>query len=120
MLAVSLCFLRFLLFEEESSVLHPLFEKADRLSGEVIGSAIDVHRIIGPGVLESIYEQFPARELELRGIPVVNQQEVASEYKGTVFKETLRFDLLIDGCLLVELKAVQDVLPIHKHSCSVT
>jgi GxxExxY protein len=94
--------------------MHPLFAKADRLSGEIIGAAIVVHRIMDPGLLESIYERCLMRELELRGIPVLNQQEVAIDYKGIVFKETLKFDLLIDGCLLVELKAVQDVLPIHK------
>ena len=53
-------------------------------------------------------------ELELRGIPVVNQKEVIIDYKGNVFTEKLRFDLLVDGCLLVELKVIQDVLPIHK------
>ena len=94
--------------------MHPLFAKADRLSGEVIGAAIEVHRVMGPGLLESIYERCMARELELRGIPVHNQQEVVVDYKGTTFKETLRYDLLIDECLLVELKAVQEVLPIHK------
>ena len=94
--------------------MHPLFERADRLSGEVIGAAIEVHRVMGPGLLESIYERCMARELELRGIPVHNQQEVVVDYKGTMFKETLRYDLLIGECLLVELKAVQDVLPIHK------
>ena len=94
--------------------MHPPFAKADRLSGEIIGAAIKVHRIMGPGLLESIYERCLMRELELRGIPVLNQQEVAIDYNGTMFKETLKFDLLIDGCLLVELKAVQDVLPIHK------
>jgi GxxExxY protein len=96
--------------------MHTLFAKADRLSGEVIGAAIEVHRIMGPGLLESIYERclLRERELELRGVPVLNQEEVVIDYKGTVFKETLRFDLLVDGCLLVELKAIQDVLPIHK------
>jgi GxxExxY protein len=54
------------------------------------------------------------RELELRGIPVPNQEEVVIDFKGTLFKETLRYDLLADGCLLVELKAALDVLPIHK------
>ena len=53
-------------------------------------------------------------KLELRGIPAVNSEEVVIDYKGTVFKEQLRFDVLADGCLLVELKAIQDVLPIHK------
>ena len=69
---------------------------------------------MGPGLLESIYERCLLRELELRGIPVLNQEEVAIDYKGTVFKEKLKFDLLADGCLLAELKAIHDVLPIHK------
>jgi GxxExxY protein len=94
--------------------MHPLFAQADRLSGEVIGAAIEVHRIMGPGLLESIYERCLLRELELRGIRARNQQEVVIDYKGTVFQETLRFDLLVEDCLLVELKAVKDVLPIHK------
>jgi GxxExxY protein len=109
-----LCFLRFLLFQDETYSMHTLFAKADRLSAEVIGAAIEVHRIMGPGLLESIYERCLLRELELRGVPVLNQEEVLIDYKGTVFKETLSFDLLVDGCLLVELKAIQDVLPIHK------
>jgi GxxExxY protein len=94
--------------------MHPLWEKADRLSGEVIGAAIEVHRVMGPGLLESIYERCLMRELEIRGVAVVNRQAVIIDYKGTVFEEKLRFDLLVDGCLLVELKAVQEVLPIHK------
>jgi GxxExxY protein len=94
--------------------MHPLFDEADRLSGAVIDAAIEVHRIIGPGLLESIYERCLLRELELRGISALNQREVVIDYKDAVFKETLRFDLLVEGCLLVELKAIQAVLPIHK------
>jgi GxxExxY protein len=94
--------------------MHSLFARADRLSGEVIGAAIEVHRIMGRGLLESIYERCLMRELELRGVPVLNQEEVVIDYKGTVFKEKLKFDLLADGCLLVEPKAIRDVLPIHK------
>ncbi len=94
--------------------MHPLFTKADTLSGEVIGAAIEVHRIMGPGLLESIYERCLLRELELRGIPALSQEEVVIEYKDTVFKEKLKFDLLVDNCLLVEAKAIRDVLPIHK------
>jgi GxxExxY protein len=52
--------------------------------------------------------------LELRDVPFLSQEEVVISYKDTVFKEVLKFDLLVDGCLLVELKAIQDVLPIHK------
>jgi GxxExxY protein len=94
--------------------VHPLFARADRLSGEIIGAAIEVHRIMGPGLLESIYERCLLRELELRGISALQQEEVVIDYKDDVFKETLRFDLLVEGCLLVELKAIQAVLPIHK------
>ena len=94
--------------------MHPHFEKADRLSREAIGAAIEVHRLKGPGLLESIYEKCLLREFELRRIPVRNQEHVQIEYKGLVFEQELKFDLLVDGVLLVELKAVQEVLPIHK------
>jgi GxxExxY protein len=106
--------LSFLLFKAETKTMHALFAKGDGLSGEVIGAAIEVHRIMGPGLLESIYQQCLMRELELRGIPFLNQEEVVIDYKGALFKEKLKFDLLVDGCLLVELKAIQDVVPIHK------
>jgi len=94
--------------------MHPLYEKADRLSHELIGAAIEVHRQKGPGLIESIYERCLLRELELRSIPAVTQKVVRIEYKGFIFEEPLRFDLLVDGCLLVELKAVEMVHPFSK------
>ena len=94
--------------------MHPLFKKANELSHDVIGAAIEVHRLKGAGLIESIYEKCLLRELELRGIAVVNQRQVRIEYKGLVFEEPLRFDVLAEDCLLVELKAVQEILPIHK------
>src|SRR6266513_2561142 len=94
--------------------MHPLYEKADRLSAEVIGAAIEVHRNKGPGLIESIYERCLLRELELRSIPATTQKLVRVEYKGLVFDEPLRFDLLVDGCLLVELKAVEVLHPYSK------
>ncbi len=94
--------------------MHPLFAKADELSNQVIGAAIEVHRHKGPGLIESIYEKCLLRELSLRGIGAVNQRVVKIEYKGFVFEEPLRFDVLAEDCLLLELKSVQDVLPIHK------
>lgn len=81
------------------------------MSREAIGAAIEVHRVLGPGLLESIYERCLLHEFDLRGIPVLNQSHVRIEYKGVVFEELLKFDLLVDGVLLLELKAV---LPIHK------
>ena len=94
--------------------MHPLFEKADKLTYQVIGGAMEVHRHKGPGLIESIYEKCLVRELELRGIPTVQQRLVRIEYKGLIFDEPLRFDLLVDACLLVELKVVETVLGIHK------
>src|SRR5213080_2374970 len=94
--------------------MHPLYEKADGLSGEVIGAAIEVHRNKGPGLIESIYERCLLRELELRFISATTQKIVRVEYKGLVFDEPLRFDLLVDECLLVELKAVEILHPSSK------
>src|SRR5712671_6680681 len=94
--------------------MHPLFSKADQLSPLAIGAAIEVHRLKGPGLIESIYERCLMRELELRQIATVHQRLIRIEYKGLVFDEPLRFDVLVDGCLLLELKCVQEVLPIHK------
>jgi len=94
--------------------MHPLFKKADGLSREVIGAAIEVHRLKGPGLVESIYERCLVRELELRKIASVNQKQVPVEYKGYVFEEPLRLDVLVEGCLLLELKVVEKILPIHK------
>jgi GxxExxY protein len=77
----------------------------------VIGAAIEVHRQKGPGLLESIYERCLLRELELQSVPAACQKIVRIEYKGLVFDEPLRFDLLVDDCLLVELKAVEVLHP---------
>ena len=84
------------------------------MSRVAIGAAIEVHRLKGAGLIESIYERCLMRELDLRQIATANQRLVRIEYKGLVFDEPLRFDVLVEGCLLLELKCVQEVLPIHK------
>lgn len=94
--------------------MHPLFQKADSLTGDVIAGAIEVHRDKGPGLIESIFERCLMRELELRNLAAINQRVVEIEYKGLVFEEPLRFDVLVEGCVLVELKAVREILPIHQ------
>jgi GxxExxY protein len=94
--------------------MHPLYPRADKLSYDVIGAAIEVHRLKGPGLIESIYEKCVGRELSLRNIAAVAQRVIQVEYKGFVFEEPLRFDMLVEDCLLLELKAVQEILPIHK------
>ena len=94
--------------------MHPKFEKADRLTNVAIAAAIEVHRDKGPGLNESIYEWCLLREFELREIPTMSQKEVEIHYKGFVRKEPLRFDVLLDENLLIEAKAVERILPIHK------
>ena len=94
--------------------MHPLYGKADKLSREVIGAAIEVHGHKGSGLIESSYERCLLRELELRSIPATTQKIVRVEYKGLVFDEPLRFDILVDDCLLLELKAVEMLHPSSK------
>jgi GxxExxY protein len=94
--------------------MHRLYEQADRLSKEVLGAAIEVHRMMGCGLLESIYEKCLHHELSLRGMTAITQQQVQVRYKDFAFEEQLKYDLLVDGCLLIEVKAVQQVLPVHK------
>jgi GxxExxY protein len=94
--------------------MHRLYDRADKLSREVIGAAIEVHRHKGPGLIESIYERCMLRELELRSIPATTQKLVRVEYKGLVFDEPLRFDILVDDCLLVEVKTVEVLHPSSK------
>jgi GxxExxY protein len=94
--------------------LHPLYLKASKLTETIIGAAIEVHRDKGPGLIESIYEWCLTKELGLRGLKVANQRLVIIEYKGFTREEPLRFDILVEDCVLVEAKAVEKILPIHK------
>lgn len=94
--------------------MHPRFAQASELTGTIIAAAIEVHRALGPGLLESIYEWALIKEVELRGLRASSEQRVRVEYKGFVREEQLRYDVLIEDCLLVEVKAVQAVHPIHK------
>jgi GxxExxY protein len=89
-------------------------KKAETWSGAVIGAAIEVHRIEGPGLVEGIYKKCFSRECELRQIPYVKELEAKLEYKGFVFEEPVRLDFLIDDVLILEFKAVQELLPIHQ------
>lgn len=94
--------------------MHPLFQKADGLTGRIIAAAIEVHRDKGPGLVESIYEWCFLRELELRQLAATNQKQVRITYKGFTREEPLRFDVLGEDCVLVEAKSVEHVLPVHK------
>jgi len=94
--------------------MHPLFEKASGLTETIIAAAIEVHRDKAPGLIESIYEWCLLKELGLRGLECVSQKFVLIEYKGFTREEPLRFDLLVEACVLVEAKAAAKILPIHK------
>ena len=83
------------------------------LTYKVIGAAIEVHRHLGPGFLESIYEDALCHELELRGIPYERQREIVVPYKDIQI-DGQRLDLVVDGRVLVELKTVDAIAPIHE------
>ncbi len=91
-----------------------LIQKASGLTEVIIAAAIEVHRDKGPGLIESIYEWCLAKELGIRGLNCVSQKTVRIEYKGFIREEPLRFHVLVEGCVVVEAKAVERVLPIHK------
>jgi GxxExxY protein len=94
--------------------MHPKFLRASELTGTIIAAGIEVHRALGPGLLESIYEWAIVKEIELRGLRASSEQQVRIEYKGFIRDEPLRYDVLVEDCVLVEIKAVQSVLPVHK------
>jgi len=94
--------------------MHPLFEKASGLTESIIAAAIEVHRDKGPGLIESIYEWCLTKEFELRGLRCLSQKIVVITYKIISREEPLRFDMLVEDCVLVEVKAVEKILPIHK------
>jgi GxxExxY protein len=80
----------------------------DELTEQIIGAAIEVHRVLGPGLLESIYEEALGIEFELRGIPFARQVEIDVHYKGHLIKGQ-RLDLLVGHQVVVELKAVANL-----------
>src|SRR5437660_4530959 len=94
--------------------MHPLSEKASGLTETIIAAAIEVHRDKGPGLIESIYEWCLMKELEPRRLSCECQRSIRIEYKGFTRDEPLRCDMLVEGCVLVEAKSVEKILPIHK------
>ena len=87
-------------------------ERLDELAHAVIGAAIEVHKTLGPGFLESMYEEALCMELKMRGIAYERQPTITVHYKGCPVGET-RLDLLVGGALIVELKAVSELAPVH-------
>ena len=86
----------------------------DELSGKVIGCALEVHKQLGPGLLESAYERCLSCELLCAGITHETQKQLPIDYKGTKLDCGYRVDLFVDDKLIVELKAIEKILPIHE------
>jgi GxxExxY protein len=84
------------------------------LSHEVIAAAIEVHRILGPGLLESVYQAALCRELAIRKIEWLRQMTLPIRYKGSALNCELKLDLLIEQTIIVEVKSVEKIIPIHK------
>jgi GxxExxY protein len=90
-------------------------EELNRLSGEIVDAAMEVHREFGPGLLERVYESALQRELSLRGISSRRQVQTEVFYKGeTLDEDAYRIDLLVDECVVVEIKTVSEIFPIHE------
>jgi iron complex transport system substrate-binding protein len=88
---------------------HPLNE----ISGQIIESSYRIHKDLGPGLLETVYETVLAKALEDRGLRVERQKAIPVEYNGARFVEGFRADLVVNGCVVVELKSVEHLLPVH-------
>ena len=93
--------------------MSPSRADVDALTEKVIGCAIEVHRTLGPGLLEGVYRECLIVELAAAQLGVQSERRVHLEYKGQPIRGELKLDLLIEGCLVVELKAVGSLLPVH-------
>ena len=83
-------------------------------TGMIVDAAIEVHRTLGPGLLESVYEEALAYELQARGLGVIRQVPISVQYKDVRFEMGFRADLLVQGRIIVELKSVEKLAPVHK------
>lgn len=95
------------------SHIEPIPEGLDRIARQVVDAAHAVHRALGPGLLESVYEACLLHELAKRGLEVDRQVAMPLTYDGVRLDAELRLDLVVENSLLVELKAVETILPVH-------
>ena len=84
------------------------------LTYEIINCAYEVHSFLGPGLLESVYQRALVHELRLRGFNVISEIPIDIEYKGLNIGDHLRLDILVDEEVVIELKSVENILPVHK------
>jgi|SRR6516165_7965099 GxxExxY protein len=88
--------------------------KENEISNHIVAAAFRVHRGLGPGLFESVYEMVLARELEKRGLRVAPQQSMPVVFEGTRFKAGFRADLVVNESVIVEIKSVSEILAVHK------
>jgi GxxExxY protein len=88
--------------------------EVDRLSNRIIGAALEVHKALGPGLLESVYQKSLSYELHGQGIKHTIEQPVPVKYKGTKIECAFRADLIAEDSIIVEIKSVEKLLPIHE------
>lgn len=86
----------------------------DIITADIVDAAYGIHRDLGPGLMESVYERLLAKELERRGYHVERQKPVAFEHDGLRFEGKLVVDLLVNDCVVVEVKATEKTLPVHQ------
>ena len=89
-------------------------KEVTQLSNKIVGCAIEVYKELGPGLLESVYEKCLRRELELSGYTVKQQVNIPVDYKGISLDVDLKLDLLVNETIIVELKAIENILPVHE------
>jgi GxxExxY protein len=86
----------------------------NEIAAQVVDAAFKIHTKLGPGLLESVYEVILAQELQKRGLRVVRQMPIPIVYEGTKFDEGFRADLIVEDKVIVELKSVETIAPVHK------
>jgi GxxExxY protein len=92
----------------------PIPDNVERLASVVVDAGLKVHKALGPGLLESVYEQCLAHELILRGVPPRRQVTLPIIYEGHEIEAALRIDLMVGDAIVVEVKSIDSILPIHR------
>lgn len=98
----------------ERPVHEPIADRAERVASALIDAAIKVHRVLGPGLLESVYEACLCYELSKRGIPFRRQVDMPVRYEEVFIETGFRIDVLADECVIAELKTAESIIPIHE------
>ena len=89
-------------------------DELNRLSKQILEASLEVHKIMGPGLIESVYEACLMKELEIRGIKALNQVRIPLMFKGYELDKDYRIDVFVEKEIIIEIKAVETMLPVHE------